>query len=43
LIDKSIFKGHWYKENGNYLLCGNASGATKCPQGYVCWKNRGDK
>ncbi|CAF3513815.1 unnamed protein product [Rotaria sp. Silwood1] len=32
---------YWYKENDNFLLCGNASGSTKCPSGYVCWRNRG--
>ncbi|CAF1538985.1 unnamed protein product [Rotaria magnacalcarata] len=32
---------HWYKDNELYRLCGNASGSTKCPAGYVCWKDRG--
>ncbi|CAF4138409.1 unnamed protein product [Rotaria sp. Silwood2] len=32
---------YWYKENDIFLLCGNVSGSTKCPSGYVCWKNRG--
>ncbi|UJR10951.1 hypothetical protein I4U23_015136 [Adineta vaga] len=32
---------YWYQENQNYVLCGNASGTTKCPVGYVCWKDRG--
>ncbi|CAF0840530.1 unnamed protein product [Rotaria sordida] len=32
---------YWYKENDIYLLCGNASGSTKCPSGYICWKDRG--
>ncbi|CAF3571749.1 unnamed protein product [Rotaria sp. Silwood1] len=26
---------YWYKENDLYVLCGNASGSTKCPDGYV--------
>ncbi|CAF3748620.1 unnamed protein product [Rotaria sp. Silwood1] len=32
---------YWHKENDIFLLCGNESGSTKCPPGYVCWKNRG--
>ncbi|CAF3197615.1 unnamed protein product [Rotaria sp. Silwood2] len=32
---------YWYKENDLYVLCGNASGSTKCPNGYVCMKDRG--
>ncbi|CAF3629173.1 unnamed protein product [Rotaria sp. Silwood1] len=32
---------YWYKENDLYVLCGNASGSTKCPDGYVCLKDRG--
>ncbi|CAF4177452.1 unnamed protein product [Rotaria sordida] len=32
---------YWYKENDIFLLCGNESGSTKCPPGYVCWKDRG--
>ncbi len=38
-----IFTAHWYKENDLYVLCGNASGSTKCPDGYVCWKDRGKR
>ncbi|CAF3491897.1 unnamed protein product [Rotaria socialis] len=37
-IDNEIY---WYKENGDYLLCGNASGTVRCPAGYICWKDRG--
>ncbi|CAF1300247.1 unnamed protein product, partial [Adineta steineri] len=33
---------YWYEKDDIYLLCGNASGSTKCPNGYVCWKDRGD-
>lgn len=38
-----IITAYWYQENGNYVLCGNASGSTKCPYGYVCLKDRGMK
>ncbi|CAF1587688.1 unnamed protein product, partial [Adineta ricciae] len=34
-------EAYWYQDNENYLLCGNASGSTRCPIGYVCWKDRG--
>ncbi|CAF3828874.1 unnamed protein product [Rotaria sordida] len=37
-IDNEI---NWYKENDIFLLCGNASGSTKCPSDYICWKDRG--
>ncbi|CAF0997674.1 unnamed protein product [Rotaria sordida] len=37
-IDNEIY---WYKEDDDYVLCGNATGSRKCPKGYVCWKNRG--
>ncbi|CAF4094573.1 unnamed protein product [Adineta steineri] len=33
---------YWYEKDDIYLLCGNASGSTKCPNGYVCWKDRGE-
>ncbi|CAF4075639.1 unnamed protein product [Rotaria sordida] len=33
---------YWYKEDDTFLLCGNESGSTKCPPGYVCWKDRGE-
>ncbi|CAF4103833.1 unnamed protein product, partial [Rotaria sordida] len=33
---------YWHKENDIFLLCGNESGSTKCPPGYVCWKDRGE-
>ncbi|CAF4992884.1 unnamed protein product, partial [Rotaria socialis] len=32
---------YWHKENDIFVLCGNASGSTKCPPGFVCWKDRG--
>ncbi|CAF3844090.1 unnamed protein product [Rotaria sordida] len=43
IISFSIFTftAYWYKENDIFLLCGNESGSTKCPPGYVCWKDRG--
>ena len=34
---------NWYKEDDEYILCGNATGARKCPKNYICWKNRGMK
>jgi len=40
------FIGYWYQEDEEddiYVLCGNGSGSRKCPQGYVCWKDRGKK
>ncbi|CAF3621273.1 unnamed protein product [Rotaria sp. Silwood1] len=37
----AIVPVYWYKENDLYVLCGNASGSTKCPDGYVCLKDRG--
>ncbi|CAF1576192.1 unnamed protein product [Rotaria sordida] len=37
-IDNEI---NWYKENDIFLLCENASGSTKCPSDYICWKDRG--
>lgn len=30
-------------DDGMYLLCGNATGSQKCPDGYVCLKDRGQK
>jgi len=38
-----IFLAYWYQEAGVYILCGNASGSRRCPNGYVCWKDRGIK
>ncbi|CAF2124314.1 unnamed protein product, partial [Rotaria magnacalcarata] len=35
------FEVYWHKENDIFVLCGNASGSTKCPPGFVCWKDRG--
>ncbi|CAM4752984.1 unnamed protein product [Rotaria magnacalcarata] len=37
-IDNEMY---WHKENDIFVLCGNASGSTKCPPGFVCWKDRG--
>lgn len=41
-INKFI-SASWYQENDNYVLCGNSTGSTKCPEGYICWKDRGAK
>jgi len=39
-----LILGTWFQdENGNFMLCGNGSGGTKCPSGYICWKDRGEK
>ena len=38
-----IFTANWYQQNDLYLLCGNSSGSTKCPDGYVCWEDRGKR
>ncbi|CAF2652450.1 unnamed protein product [Rotaria sp. Silwood2] len=32
---------YWYQQDDLYVLCGNASGSIQCPDGYVCWKDRG--
>ncbi|CAF1331232.1 unnamed protein product [Adineta ricciae] len=32
---------YWYQEDEGFVLCGNASGSRKCPDGYVCLKNLG--
>ncbi|CAF4869602.1 unnamed protein product [Rotaria sp. Silwood1] len=34
-------ESNWYQQDDLYVLCGNSSGSTKCPDGYVCWKDRG--
>ncbi|CAF1329596.1 unnamed protein product, partial [Rotaria sordida] len=31
----------WYQQDDLYVLCGNSSGSTKCPENYICWKDRG--
>ncbi|CAF3988549.1 unnamed protein product [Rotaria sp. Silwood2] len=36
-----IFTAYWYQQDDLYVLCGNASGSIQCPDGYVCWKDRG--
>ncbi|CAF5072245.1 unnamed protein product [Rotaria sp. Silwood1] len=36
-----LFTANWYQQDDLYVLCGNSSGSTKCPDGYVCWKDRG--
>ncbi|CAF3598036.1 unnamed protein product [Adineta steineri] len=35
-------ESYWYREDEVFVLCGNSSGSRKCPQGYVCWKDRGE-
>ncbi|CAF4218965.1 unnamed protein product [Rotaria socialis] len=36
-----IFTANWYQQDDIYVLCGNSSGSIRCPDGYVCWKDRG--
>ncbi|CAF1269012.1 unnamed protein product [Rotaria sordida] len=31
----------WYQQDDLYVLCGNSSGSIKCPENYICWKDRG--
>ncbi|CAF3763063.1 unnamed protein product [Rotaria sp. Silwood1] len=40
-LNNSNLSIYWYQEDEIFVLCGNASGSRRCPQGYVCWKNRG--
>ncbi|CAF3883861.1 unnamed protein product [Adineta steineri] len=37
---KTVAVLYWYEKDELYLLCGNPSRSTKCPNGYVCWKDR---
>ncbi|CAF3746852.1 unnamed protein product [Rotaria sp. Silwood1] len=39
--NKELERPNWYQQDDLYVLCGNSSGSTKCPDGYVCWKDRG--
>ncbi|CAF1923068.1 unnamed protein product [Rotaria magnacalcarata] len=32
---------NWYQQDDIYVLCGNSSGSIRCPDGHVCWKDRG--
>ncbi|CAB4055060.1 SCN2A [Lepeophtheirus salmonis] len=34
-------KSSWYLSNDNYIMCGNASGAGKCPDGTTCMEGFG--
>ena len=45
IINLIFFLAFWYREEDaeEYFLCGNATGSTACPEGYVCWKDRGEK
>ncbi|CAF4227068.1 unnamed protein product, partial [Rotaria magnacalcarata] len=36
-----IFTANWYQQDDIYVLCGNSSGSIRCPDGHVCWKDRG--
>ncbi|CAF1120007.1 unnamed protein product [Adineta ricciae] len=33
---------YWYRKDDLYFLCGNSSGTNKCPEGYVCLRDRGE-
>ncbi|UJR17003.1 hypothetical protein I4U23_003901 [Adineta vaga] len=35
-------QSYWYQKDDIFVLCGNASGSTKCPRGYICLKDRGE-
>ncbi|CAF3681094.1 unnamed protein product [Adineta steineri] len=39
-ISYNFYLKQMNNENELYLLCGNPSRSTKCPNGYVCWKDR---
>nr|AAQ84279.2 voltage-gated sodium channel protein [Mesobuthus martensii] len=35
-------QSNWYLDSaGEYFICGNASGARQCPEGYICLSNYG--
>ncbi|CAF0947344.1 unnamed protein product [Adineta steineri] len=41
-ISYNFYLKQMNNENELYLLCGNPSRSTKCPNGYVGWKDRGE-
>ncbi|OAF68518.1 Sodium channel protein type 4 subunit alpha B [Intoshia linei] len=41
MLHKKI-KANWYGSEGDYLLCGNVTGAGKCPQNYTCLPDIGE-
>jgi hypothetical protein len=43
LMNLRFFLAFWYQDVDGYVLCGNATGSRRCPNGYVCLKDQGIK
>ena len=40
-LHRTVLPGRWVDGDGLYALCGNSSGAGKCPFGYTCMQGYG--